>query len=372
MIAKGYALLVLLSTPRLDQSVIWRSAMTAYFMPIVGMTWLFILIVYTLEAKSQKFWRYVLIFITALISAGFSETGAAFQGGYLGLMLLGVVILRVRNKNCKVFIFPVVIALLGVVIGVALMYFSPVTAMRRASMPELITINELINLLGLNLKVYFWHSIMRRTVFLILPFLFGLGLGWIYFVLPPNHRDQVLTNLTWRHWSLLIVLVPVVVVLLIACVMLPATYVQVSYPPERALILAQSVLTIGSMVGGVLFVLWVDSIFNFSKTRFLWVQDVLRTMGIILILSVIFSSILMIHKNADKLPFYARWSQLWDARHEELLHAGRTNQDEIHVIELDHVIVDVGELSPDPDYWYNNCAEMYYGIKAIYADLPGW
>jgi hypothetical protein len=41
-------------------------------------------------------------------------------------------------------------------------------------------------------------------------------------------------------------------------------------------------------------------------------------------------------------------------------------------IRVDHIISDVRKLSLDPDNWYNNCAEMYYGIKAIYADLPGW
>ena len=39
---------------------------------------------------------------------------------------------------------------------------------------------------------------------------------------------------------------------------------------------------------------------------------------------------------------------------------------------LDHPIPWVAELGPDPAAAYNLCAQEYYGIPAIIADLPGW
>ena len=167
-------------------------------------------------------------------------------------------------------------------------------------------------------------------------------------------------------------LVPVVAIFLVACVMLPATYVQVSYPPERALILAQSVVTLACITGGIFTILWLNSFVDLISERPVWFQHLLRGISLTLVLSVIVSPILLVNQHAGKLAFYTRWSQMWGLRHQELAQAGRMNVDEIHVIELDHVVSDVGELSADSDYWYNNCAEMYYGIDVIYADLPGW
>jgi hypothetical protein len=39
---------------------------------------------------------------------------------------------------------------------------------------------------------------------------------------------------------------------------------------------------------------------------------------------------------------------------------------------MDNIIPDVAELQPDPDYWYNNCAEWYYDLDRLSANLPGW
>jgi hypothetical protein len=80
----------------------------------------------------------------------------------------------------------------------------------------------------------------------------------------------------------------------------------------------------------------------------------------------------LISKGIENLPLFTRWSRLWDERHARLVAAGQNNIETIHVMALDHVIEDVGELSPDQDYWYNNCAEMVYGVDEIIADQPGW
>jgi len=44
----------------------------------------------------------------------------------------------------------------------------------------------------------------------------------------------------------------------------------------------------------------------------------------------------------------------------------------VDVILMDKIIPDVAELQPDPDYWYNNCAEWYYDLRRLSASLPGW
>jgi hypothetical protein len=74
----------------------------------------------------------------------------------------------------------------------------------------------------------------------------------------------------------------------------------------------------------------------------------------------------------SELPRYQKWSQFWDARDREIRDAGESGVQDIEVIQIDHIIPRVGDLSPDPGYWYNLCAAEYYGADSIRASLPGW
>ena len=373
LMAEGCSNLVLWSTQKFDQSVLWRSSMTAYFMPLVAFTWVLLFIVWTVERKRGKGWKLIGVFLAAIISAGFSETGAAVQGGFLGLAMIGIIIQIIRkDREVKRFLLPVLVATLGVLAAIALLYFSPVTEMRRVGLPDPITLKELISLLGWNLKVYLWQALMRRTLTVIIPACVGLGLGLIYLLNRRKVDGEGKVRLTWKKILLTLFLVAAASVFLILCVILPSTYIQANYPPQRTLILSQAVLTAACIAGGIMISLLADSLFKIERVKSGWGKGVLSGLSLILLLSVLVGPILLIDAHADKLPFYTRWANLWDERHEELLIAGQENQEEIHVIQLDHVIDDVGELSPDPSYWYNNCAEMVYGINAIYADQPGW
>ena len=73
-----------------------------------------------------------------------------------------------------------------------------------------------------------------------------------------------------------------------------------------------------------------------------------------------------------ELSRYQRWAQFWDRRDSVLRQSSRQGELDVHVMEIDHIIPRVGELSPQPDAWYNQCASIYYRLHTISADLPGW
>ncbi len=73
-----------------------------------------------------------------------------------------------------------------------------------------------------------------------------------------------------------------------------------------------------------------------------------------------------------ELPRYQRWAEFWDRRDQVLRQAQRQGVLDVHVMAIDHIIPRVGELSPQPDGWYNQCASIYYHLHTISADLPGW
>lgn len=373
VISEVFACLVLWSTPDLSQSFFWRSAMLPYFLPLMGVTWLTLFAIKAAESEGVKWVKLVLVLLVAVIVGGFSETGAAFQGGFFSLVLVAIGIsASFGDKQYRKYAFPVVMLLFGTIVAVTLMYFSPTTAIRRANLPVPMTLVELLSLLGLNIKIYLWQALMRRSLTVIIPLIFGFGAKTIYFFYPRKGTDQKSINLTWQQTVLLIIFLGVASIILIGGILLPGTYIFADYPPARALILSQAVLMGVCVSVGVLIAFLFESLFSMIHLKAGWLKGLHRGLGLVMILCVLIAPIMLLQSSVNQLRFFRKWSQLWDERHYILLEVGRRNVDDIHVIELDHVIKDVGELSPDPDYWYNNCAEMYYEISAIYADQPGW
>jgi len=162
-----------------------------------------------------------------------------------------------------------------------------------------------------------------------------------------------------------------VTVLIVAFVMIPATFVFSDYPPERAFILSQAVVTgacmLTGLMGAILVTAGVKSLRSADRLR-----GAVQAAGIIMLLGTLIAPVDFIQETFPKYRKYSKRARLWDDRHALLINRSLRNEKDIHVMQLDKIIDDVGELSPDPGFWYNNCAEMYYGTNAIYADLPGW
>ena len=226
-------------------------------------------------------------------------------------------------------------------------------------MPDPIGITALIALLLRNLKIFFWQALMRRILYLVLPLAFGFGLG----LLLPAMSKPAQNKRPWVQFLGIGAAIASVTVLLIALVFLPATYIFADYPPLRALILAQFVMVVAETLGGV----WLSMPLRWLSAKLIKGEAarkvILGGLSIVMVAALVIAPIRLIRSTLTETPKLLRWSQLWMDRHEQLIRAGMANEAEVHVIQLDHVINEVGELSPDAQYWYNNCAEMYYGIR---------
>jgi hypothetical protein len=373
IIAEAITCFIFWGAPVLDQSLFWRSGMLPYFMPLVGGISIIWLILKFWRGNKFRWYQHALIFILALIVGGFSETGAAFLAGIWGLGFIAALIFVLRGKKTSWQWLGMAGTLLTATLAAsALLYFSPSTALRRASMPEPLSIGALVALMGWNIKVYFWQAIMRRALFLILPVLFGLALG-LHFV--KRVEGETMGETAWDKWKTIIIWpVGLIAVTLfwVGLILLPASYIFADYPPPRALILAQVVLVFSGMGGGLWLAFLLRHLLSFVlKPARAWTR-VLSALSFVLVIFVLLAPLSLIRSAVGAYPKAHKWARLWDERHQILVEAGRQNADEVHVIELDRLITDISELSPDPDYWYNNCAEMYYNVDQIFADRPGW
>ncbi len=372
--AEVFASMVLWSAPSLEQSFFWRSGMLPYFLPLMGGTWVLALVGFVGEKQKQRWLSLFFILLAAVFVGGFSETGSAFWGGFWAFSLLSLLICKWLGNctNIAQYILPAAAALIGTALAGLLLAISPSTALRLASRPEPLDFLSIVPLLAWNVRVYLWINLVRRTWMVLIPIIFGVGVGlWLI----QSHRQiRMKKARTANGWKLFgtLCLVGVCALCLIACVMLPVTFIQSDYPPNRALIISQSVLVGVCISGGILVTFLIDRFIHLADIKSVFWRKLVWAICILFLSSSLLAPLQIFSEGREKLLFYSRWSNLWDMRHAKLVAAGQENVDSIHVMALDHVIEDVGELAADSDYWYNNCAEMYYGVDKIIADQSGW
>ncbi len=372
--AAAFANLVLWSAPSLSQSFFWRSGLLSYFSPLVGGTWVLIFVLLRGNGQSHRWLRAALVLAAAIFVGGFSETGAAFWGGFWALFVTSSLIARVLGKWDWIgdLALPAGAALLGTMLAGFLLAISPSTTLRLAESPGTLDLTTLLPLLAWNVRVYLWINLMRRTALTLIPILMGIGLGFGSALSRRGTGDQGIHSVnTWKYLGGL-ALVGVSMLVLITAVMLPVTLIQSDYPPDRARLLSQAVLTGGGLLGGTLVGVLLHRLLQKKLLKAAVWHKLLRGLSFLLILLGLMAPVQILQIGAETWSFYSRWSQLWDQRHARLEAAGREGVESIHVMALDHVIEDVGELAADPGYWYNNCAEMAYGVDEIVADQPGW
>jgi hypothetical protein len=119
----------------------------------------------------------------------------------------------------------------------------------------------------------------------------------------------------------------------------------------------------GSLAG-----LWIHQLLQTRSIKpVFYYSSILLIMGILFIYPIYASM-----KIYNDYPKYQRWATFWDKRDQEIRSAMQKNIMNLEVVNIDHIIPQVGDLSADPGYWYNGCAAGYYGVGSISANQPGW
>jgi hypothetical protein len=177
-------------------------------------------------------------------------------------------------------------------------------------------------------------------------------------------RDK---KISWIKTIILLVLIPVVSFLLVSASMLPNAYVEVSYPPQRTLIIPTFILVSTVFAGGI----WAGSTAAYLL-RNSGIRSVIAAAVYILIAVCALYPLFSIPSILSERARYQRWAEFWDARDHQIRVASQGGIELVEVVQIDHLIPDVNELSPDENNWYNNCAEEYYKIRSLVANQPGW
>jgi hypothetical protein len=362
--AEYLCMMTLSQAPDLYQILYWRTGMLTYLAPLIANTFLLALILWQWKMNRSSYLAVGAVFILAVLAGGFSETGFALQITYLVMLTTGYSLTMVRNRSRELWpLWVCVSALLGTLLAGLLLALSPTNQARLVDFPPRPDWIDLIQSTIQNVRIF--SVITLKTLFLptLIGFLIPLGASILFFTNQPTLNTVKVTTVLIR-----IGLGFVLGFILLGACFLPSAYIQSSYPGLRALIPARFVLVLiiaisGWMTGQGIVLLFLQF---FSATRVQWV------ITICIIGLTAFYIIWTIPNILSEQSKFKRWALLWDERDSRIQTASMQNIKNLEVMQLDHVIPDVGELNADPGYWYNQCAAGYYGVDSISANQPGW
>jgi len=359
--AEVFTFLVLHQAPDLVQSLYWRSAMLPYSMPITFNLYIGAIVLQQV-LRARIWWPTTgLLFLLSFVSAGFSETGAAMQAGLWGAFCITAVLFwkRERGKSVRLWLLCGSV-LMGTIAATVLLALSPVTRLRLMNLPPPPGALSLLKMSLMHTRIFLavtrkqtWSNLVMMFVPLCLSFYCS--------------AKGLTTATTFKTLVQALVFIGLVSLFLVFCCMVPSAYAESSYPELRVLILARFVV-----VAGVVTACWKIGTFIEPqiKGRLLY-AGVLGASVLVLVATYSYPLIWAKSIYAE-MPRYQKWAHFWDARDQQIREAQRQGVSQIEVVQIDHIVPRVGELSPDPGYWYNVCASWYYGIHSISANQPGW
>ena len=339
---------VLLAPDRL-QAVYWRMGALHYTFPLA-------LLLFQLGwmagrwKRDRSVWFALDSGLLAFFAAGFSETFAAFQTGLLGLLLIGGLAAPRTRRQAAGLIGG---ALLGSLLGLAALALAPSNAMRQAVMPPP---DNLFDLLTYSLRYavdFSWFSLRGQP----LPILVFAGLTALAAFLAAG-RDA-------PRLSLRRALVGVGVSLalgyaLVVCCMAPSAYGALLYPPGRALMVARFavLLSLGSaaVLAGLAVRGWI------AEAR--WERA--RTLAALLLLAGCIYPLRALPAMRQEVALLSVKAARWDERDAQIRAQFSAGVRDVQVRETD-VVQTLEDLSPDKNFWVNDCASRYYQVESITA-----
>ncbi|MFQ5923930.1 MAG: DUF6056 family protein [Anaerolineales bacterium] len=356
--AEGVLVVTLAMAPQLVQSLYWRSGMLPYFAPVVVYPYIAGIMVRQFQRDKASRISLAGIFVLSLLAGGFSETAAAVQ--FTLLLIAGVaVIVLARNRPIERSTGLTVIgtSLAGTLLAIAILALSPSNQSRLEGLDRADSLLELLRMSG-------YHTYLLTHGLAVRQYLPILALLILFFWLSAavTRRMDRSWILTPRRAAIAAGVTGLLTLAVVLACMLPSAFIQSSYPVGRALVLATFAVALGVAVAGS-----IAGSLVASRTN----EGTLRATSVAAVLISLYPLVITFG-TLDELPRYQRWARFWDDRHELIVAERLAGKGELEVVELDHIIPEVAELSPDPDHWYNNCAEWYYDIQVLAANQPGW
>ncbi|GAP05317.1 MAG TPA: hypothetical protein DEQ80_10730 [Anaerolinea thermolimosa] len=340
----------LLAPDRL-QSLYWRMGTLHYTFPL-GLLLIHLGLMLRRIERPLPPWFFLGSGFLAFYAAGFSETFAALQTGLLGLGLIWGW-LEGRKRPTLHLARLMVAAWIGSVLAMVVMFLSPSNVWRQAEMPPPASLWDLAVYTVRYTLDFMRYSVRGQPLPLLV---FGMMMGIIGFLMASEWKPSISARkaLLGSGLSLVIGLI------LLLCCVAPSVYAGLLYPAGRALMPARFVFLAG--VSGAMMGLGLAVWTLVQKPSWGWVRGV----AVLFLLAGClypFKALPVLQQETSRMALKAG---LWDQRDAEIRAARAAGDMEVVVRETD-VVQSLQELGPDPEFWVNRCAALYYDIDSITA-----
>lgn len=354
---------VLLLAPNPYQVLYWRPGLVIYLLPLALLTNLAACLLGQISNPTHK-WRFlvpILVLVLFFFNGGFSETIATVQIGLLALLFAGLLLLKKGAKRNRALVL-VGFALLGSLLAMGMLFFSPATRMRQGLIgppPDLIS---LVRMSLSNAFIYMYITLEESAFSLLILLAIAMLAGYGLFAARRTDAEINPAALTGTLF-----LAPLVTFLLTVCVTAPFAYGESSYPEGRVLINATLMLVALVMLEGLVLGISLGLLQQRSPQA---LSLGLHVCLLAVLLGVSLFPLYSIRKVVrNDLPVYQQRARDWDERDAYIRSQVAQGQKDLHATAF-HSIGKVLELTPDPSNWLNGCAAMYYGAKSITGVSP--
>jgi Family of unknown function (DUF6056) len=342
-------------TPNLHQILFWRSSLVGYLAAIVLLAYLAAFILRESRRSSQgsgRIWKSLLVFGSALIIGGTSETIDALQ---IGILLLSFLILyswrRIASRSA---FFLLGAGLLGATLSMIIMAFSPGNLVRMgvSTMP----VPNMFSL-GWETLIYVFQFVLNSLKVAPLPAILSFFMPFLLFYGLQNPLFQLSPQLAKRlKW--LVLLLPLGMLIAIAFSFAPHAYAR-SFPS-------------GYVRFPALFLLTVTLVAEGGLTGYLLSQTKLPSAGLFraaifgLVVLTFLYPVRVAAKLYDQVPEYRAHAVAWDTRDEQIRQEVAAGATDLTVTQID-TIGGVQEYKGNEFFWVNRCAADYYGLRSLRA-----
>lgn len=340
----------LLAPDRL-QSLYWRMGTLHYTFPL-GLMLFNLGVMLRRVDRPLTLWYYLGSGLLAFYAAGFSETFAALQTGLLGLGLLAGWAFG-RRRQTMSFVRLTGAAWIGSVLAMGVMFLSPSNAWRQAEMPPPASLWDLVVYTVRYSLDFIRYSLRGQPLPLLV---FGVMTGTVAMLMVSEWKPRITVRKALLGGGLSLG----IGFLLLLCCVAPSVYAGLLYPAGRALMPARFVFlagVTGAMAGLGLAVGDLVRIKGWNGAR---------SVAVVLLLAGCLYPFKVLPALQPETVEMATKASLWDQRDAEIRAARADGDTEVVVRETD-VVQGLQELGPDPGFWVNRCAALYYDIHSITA-----
>jgi len=338
-------------SPNRHQSVYWRSGLSHYFLPLVILCWLlYVLLSSQTLSKPKKRIQIVSVFLLSFFSAGLSESYAALQMGVMGTILLIMLAGEEFHLKMKIIVL-VVVSLVGTLIAMVVMIFSPGNALRLDVLQQAPDVFTVVSLSFQSAYNFMLQSV--RGLWLPFSTLFAIS------ILIPFCFIPIVKKSNWKKKLILFLLIgPILSLLLIMAVCAPTAYGMMAFPEKRVLMLAQFILIIGVCGEGIILGWLMGTLLKRYQT--------IRIFGLFLFLIAVFYPVTTIGGHISELQFYRTRASQWGQQYNQIEDQLNLGSLALTVTALDSY-AEIAEMRADPNFWVNYCTAQYYRVNTISA-----